>query len=126
MRLFLTAIIIAILSFLAQGLGPWWSGAVIVLVVVLVMKLKPLPGLAAGFIGLFLAWGVTAGWVDFQNHGLLSTRIGGLFGSLPSLAIVVLTGLVGGLVGAMVGLTAGFITRWPRSRSTVTKSAPPT
>lgn len=108
----MSVLLIAAATFLLQSFGPWWLGALIAFVGAVVMRLNPLEGLGAGFLGLFLAWGAAAGWIDFQNHGILSTRIGALFGGLPSIGVVMLTGLTGGLVGALSGLTGAFFAQW--------------
>lgn len=112
MRVLISILLIAAATFLLQHFGPWWLGALIAFIAAIAMRLKPLAGLGAGFFGLFLAWGIAAGWIDFQNHSILSARIGALFGGLPAVGVVMLTGLIGGLAGALSGLTGSFVAQW--------------
>jgi hypothetical protein len=60
---------------------------------------------AAGFLGMFMAWGGLAWWIDWQNHSLLSQKIAfvlPLGGSAAALLFI--TGLIGGLLSGVAAL----------------------
>lgn len=112
MKMILGTIAIGVVSHLAQSVGPWWIGAVVAAVVVILVQLKPGSSFLAGFIGVAIAWGVAAWWMDFQNHGILSTRIAELFGGIPQFGLIGITACLGGLTGGLGALSGSLGNEW--------------
>jgi hypothetical protein len=119
MRFFLATFFIALLSYFVQSIGPWWMGVVIAAIVAVVAGLRPALAFLSGFIGLAIAWGIAAGWMDFQNHGVLATRMGALFNNIPGSSLLILTILIGAVTGGLGALSAAYgrlwVVRSPRS-----------
>jgi hypothetical protein len=110
MKFFVTMLLIALLSFACGLFLPWWTAAVAAFLVSALIPQKPMRAFFAGFLALFLLWGLMALFIDISNDNILSMRIAELLylqGS--SIALVVLTGLIGGLVGGGGSLTAAYL-----------------
>lgn len=105
LKLTYTVLAIGIVSYFAQSLGPWWLGILVAFLITAMVQLKPGVAFLAGFIGLGLAWGIEAGIADFENSGILSARMGELFGGLSGSLLVVITALIGAILGGVGGLT---------------------
>jgi hypothetical protein len=90
---------------------PWWAFAIGSFIVAFVIPQKGWKAFIAGFLGLFLLWGIHALIIDSANEHILSTRIAGV---LPlggnAMLLIFLTAFVGGLVSAFAALT-GSISR---------------
>ncbi len=106
------AITIGIIAFFAQSLGPWWSGVVIAFLASGIAQLKPLEGFIAGLVGLGLMWGISAGIMDHDNESILSSRVGELFGGIPSIGIVLITCAIGAVLGGLASLSGSLGMRW--------------
>jgi uncharacterized membrane protein len=110
-------IIVAIVltAFLAYVLGiystlPWWSFAVSSFFVSLAINQKPGRSFLSGFLGLFLLWIVLAFMKDIANEHVLSVKVAQLLlKSSSSLAIILVTGIVGGLVSGLSALTGSYL-----------------
>ncbi len=105
MRFFLTFLSIVLLGSVAGPFLPWWSLAAVAVLSGLWSGLRPLGAFAAGFMAGLLLWGGYAGWIDALNTGILSERMGELFGGLGSTQLVLITALAGGLTAALGALT---------------------
>ena len=109
-KFFVTTGLIALLSFIGGLFLPWWSIGVAAFLVSALIPQKPLRAFFAGFLALFLLWGGLALSIDVANESILSTRIAGI---LPlggsSVALIVVTALVGALVGGGGALTASYL-----------------
>jgi hypothetical protein len=105
MKLTATIIAIGIFSYFSQSFGPWWTGVLVAFLMTAVVQIKPGTAFLAGFIGLGLAWGVAAGIADVENSGILSARIGEMFGGLPGWSLVPITAIIGALLGGLAGLS---------------------
>ena len=70
---------------------------------------KPGKAFAAGFLGLFLLWGMHAFIIDNANDHILSQKVAGI---LPlgnsSFLLIFLTAFIGGLLSGFAGLTGSF------------------
>lgn len=108
MRLLLSILLTASLSFLAGLYLPWWSIALIAFGVALLIPPGPGLGFLSGFLGIFLLWGLLAFWIDIKNQGILSGKISQL---LPlggsSVLLILVTALLGGLVGGFAAMAGG-------------------
>jgi hypothetical protein len=109
-KFFVTTLLIALLSFICGLFLPWWTTAIAAFVVSALIPQKPVNAFFAGFLGLFLLWGLLAFVIDSYNENILSTRVAELLylqGS--SIALVIVTALIGGLVGGGGSLTAAYL-----------------
>lgn len=110
---FFIAIALQLLTGLALGVSgvlPWWSFSISAALVAMLVRLDASKAFAAGFLGLFMAWGGLAWWIDWQNHSLLSQKMAlilPLGGS--SAALLLLTGLVAGLLAGLASLAGHFL-----------------
>jgi len=109
MRYVITLLAIALLSFFLTLFLPWWLMPIVAYAIAAFTGLRPGRAFSAGFFAILLLWAVLLLRADFNNGGLLSQRMGGLF-HLPYrylfLAVNILFGaLIGGLAawsGALV------------------------
>lgn len=83
----------------------------------LLAQLTPLPAFIAGFLGIFLLWIVLAGWTNYSNAEILSSRVAQLMGVGSPMLLILVTGIVGGLVGGFAGLTGSFLIGRKRTRN---------
>jgi len=110
-------IIVAIVltAFLAYVVGlystlPWWLFAVTSFIVALAIHQKPGKAFLSGFLGLFLLWAVLAFMKDAANDHILSAKVAQLLlKSSSSIAIILVTGIVGGLVSGFAALTGSYL-----------------
>lgn len=110
MKLFLTIILTALLSFIAGLWLQWWSIAIVAFLVALLMQLNVGRGFLAGFLGIFLLWGVLAFVIDVKNNSILSQKIALIFPLGGSAALLILvTALVGALVGGFAAMAGSSI-----------------
>jgi hypothetical protein len=97
---------------------PWWSCGIIAFVVAFALRFKAGAAFLSGFTGVALAWGLIAGWIDSQNAGVLSGRIGELFGGLSSALVVLITTVIGGLIGGLGGISGAALAQMVFGRKT--------
>jgi hypothetical protein len=105
---FLVALLLTALLAFAAGLWfPWWSIAIAAFVIALLVHQKAGKAFIAGFLGVFLLWGILALMRDIPNDSLLSKKIAEI---LPlggsTVLLIVITAFIGALVagfGAMSG-----------------------
>jgi hypothetical protein len=110
LKFFVTMLLIGLLSFICGLFLPWWTIAVAAFIVSALIPQKPVNAFFAGFLALFLLWGLLAFVIDSYNENILSTRVAELLylqGS--SIALVIVTAFIGGLVGGGGSLTASFL-----------------
>jgi hypothetical protein len=107
MKLLVAIILTALLAFVAGLWLDWWSIAIAAFFIAVLVHQKAGKAFLAGFLGVFILWGVLAWWIDMKNDGVLSKKIAEVLplGGHPTLLIIV-TAFVGALVagfGAMSG-----------------------
>lgn len=110
MKLLVNITLIALLAIAAGMFLPWWSIALVAFLVNWVLPLSPLHAFLSGFSGLFIGWGLLALIRDSANDSILSSKIASI---LPlggsSVALLLVSALVGALVAGLAGLTASFL-----------------
>jgi len=110
MKLVITTLLIALLSFCCGLYLPWWSFAAVAFIVSLLIPQQPLKAFLSGFLGLFLLWGLLALILDLANESILSTKVAQI---LPlggsSVALILVTAFVGALVGGGAALAGAFL-----------------
>ncbi|MHA4810248.1 hypothetical protein ACX0G9_19200 [Flavitalea flava] len=110
MKFIVSILLIALLSFVSGLYFPWWGIALAAFIVSAFIPQRPGLAFLAGFLALFLLWGLLAWGIDSGNAGILSKKIARILpldGS-PVLLILV-TALVGALVGGGGSLTGSFL-----------------
>lgn len=95
---------VIILGYILQMVTPWWGIALAAMVITFAINQNYWVSFLVGFFGVFLLWGGLALIKDMGNSSILSAQIGDLLQGLPSIALILLTGLIGGLVGGLSGL----------------------
>src|SRR6478735_8991931 len=110
---FVLAFLLTALFAIALGTFlPWWSVALAAFAVAIAIPLKPGLAFFGGFLGIFLGWATIAMVRDAGNEGILSHKIAlilPLGGS--SVALILITGLIGALVGGCAALAGCFLWR---------------
>ena len=115
MKFIASLLLTALLSFAGALFLPWWIIAVAAFLVALVIPLKSGYSFIAGFLALFLLWGLQAFFIDITNHHILAIRVARLLPLGGSyIALILLSAFIGGLVGGMAALT-GSLARKTRS-----------
>ena len=107
---FITAIILtALLGYAVPLYAPWFSFAITSFVVAIAIHQKPLKAFTAGFLGLFLLWGIHAFILDNANQHILSQKVAAIFklGNV-SFALILVSALIGGIVSGFAALTGSF------------------
>ena len=106
MKFISSLLLTALLSFAGALFFPWWIIAIAAFLVALVIPLKSGYSFIAGFIALFLLWGLQALFIDTANHHILAEKVARLLplgGSF--IALILLSAFIGGLVAGMAALT---------------------
>jgi len=116
MKFLIATILTALLSFITGIYIPiWWSFAIVALLVALLVHQKAGKAFFAGFLGLFLLWGILAFWIDMKNDGILSSKIAAL---LPlggsALTLTLFTAMIGGLVAGFAALSGSYLRSTPK------------
>jgi len=106
MKVAIKIMLIATLAYLVGVHLPWWSVVVVCFLVNALIYTKASTSFLSGFLGIGLLWLILAWNIDAANASLLSSRVSQLFPIQGTLAILVLTFLVGGLAGGF-GALAG-------------------
>jgi len=117
MKFGISILLTIVVGFAAGMYLPFWSTGLIAFGVAVFVYQKPGMAYLAGFLGIFLLWGLLAWWIDAQNNSILSTRMAALFslGGSSELLILV-TALVGGIIGGLSALSGSFLRKYIESR----------
>lgn len=105
MRFLLSILLTAVLAFVAGMYLEWWSIAIVAFLVALLLPQSLGRSFLAGFLGIFILWGVLSLWIDIKNDSLLSTKMAELFGLPAGILLVLVTALVGALVGGFAAMS---------------------
>lgn len=110
---FISAILLT--AFLAYAIGvygnlPWWLFAITSLIVAVCIHQRPGKAFLAGFLGLFLLWGVLCFMKDAANDHILATKVAGILPLGGSYIVIILvTALVGGLVSGFAAMSGSYL-----------------
>lgn len=109
MKFIVSILLTALLGYVAPLYMTWWSFAITSFIVAIAIHQKPLKSFGAGFLAMFLLWGIMAMMIDSSNDHLLSKKVAEI---LPlggsSFMIIFLTALIGGLISGLAALTGSF------------------
>lgn len=104
-KFILNLIITLVLAFLLLQMTPWWSMAIIAGLVAAVIHPNGPQSFFSGFLGIGLAWGISAFMINSQNDSILASQLGDLFGGVGPIALILITAIVGSLLGGFGALT---------------------
>jgi len=109
MKFFVAIILTAILGFAVALYFPWWSFAVTSAIVALAVHQRAWKSFVTGFAGLFILWGGMAFFIDAQNNHVLSQKVGAvLMLGNSSIALILVTALIGALISGFAALTGSY------------------
>jgi len=113
MRGLLQIVLIALGSFLlGHFMDNWWLFAVCSFTVSLFFKGRGFTSFGKGFIGVALAWGIYALYINFKNDGVLSDKMFQLFTSTADggmgWLLILITALIGGVIGGIAALAGNY------------------
>jgi hypothetical protein len=115
MKFFVAIIVTALLAFISGLFLPWWCMALTSLLVALLVHQQAGKAFLAGLLGVFILWAGLAWWIDMKNNGVLSVKIAKV---LPlggsSIALILVTGLIGGLVAGMAAMSGSYLRSSPK------------
>ncbi len=110
MKFLISILLIALLSVAACLYLPWWSIAIVAFIVAAIIPQKPFIAFLAGFIALFLLWGVLSWYISSNNSHLLAHKVSVLILKADNPTLLVLaTALIGALVAGLGALSGSFV-----------------
>lgn len=111
MRFIFSALLIALLAFVAGYYLPWWTIAIAAaLGTWIIPQRKIFFSFLSAFLSVGLLWFFIAGYIDLRNQHILSSRISNLFfHHAHPLALVVLSALIGGLTAGLGAWCGGLL-----------------
>jgi len=105
---FLLQILATIIGcFIVQYFLPWWTMAVIALIVGFIFHNSGMASFAAGFFGVGLLWLGVAYYMDATTQSILTEKVSKLFPLNVFIMMAVIGGLVGGFAALMGTLMRG-------------------
>lgn len=111
MKFIVSILLTAFLGFVAPLYLPWWGFAFTSFLVALAIGQKPAKAFIAGFIALFLFWGIYAFVIDYNNQHLLSQKVAQILHVGSSIVLIIITAFIGGLVSGFAALTGSYARR---------------
>jgi hypothetical protein len=113
MKLLVSILLIALLSFTACLYFPWWSIAFVAFIVSALLRQTPLSAFITGFTSLFLLWGILSFWISSNNNHLLAHKMSLLILKMDNpFLLVFATALIGGLVAGFAALAGSYTRRF--------------
>jgi len=103
----LAALLILILSFIAEMFLPWWSIATVAFAVGFVKRATGWKSFWAGFLGVGFLWWMTSGTIHIRTDGILTSKVAEMLTLPLPILVILITGLIGGLVGGLAA-SSGF------------------
>lgn len=115
MRLIVSILVTALLTFACGLYLPWWSVGLAPFLVALLVVQRPLLSFLSGFCGVLLLWLVLILIIDSANNGIMSSKVSMLLGMGSSpVVLIIINCVVGSLVGGMGALTGSLLIRLKR------------
>jgi hypothetical protein len=105
MRFILAVIITVLLAWALHFVLPWWAIVIAGLVTGAAIQTKSGFSFLASFLGGIILWGGMAIFINSGNDGILSDKIGELFGNIGTVGIISVTTFFGGFLAGLGGLT---------------------
>lgn len=106
MKLIVSILLTALLSFALSLYLPWWIIAAAAFVVAAAIHQNPWKAFLSGFLALFLLWTIMAWWLSTANNNILAGKISMVVLNNDSpVLLMLITGLIGGLVAGFAALS---------------------
>ena len=110
MRFFVSIILVAVLSFAACLIFPWWSIAIVSFIIAIVIPQRPGISFITAFAGLFILWGALSFFISHNNAHLLAHKISLIILKIDSPYLLILaTAITGAIVAGLSSLTGSFL-----------------
>ena len=110
MKFTVATLLTALLAFIGGLQFDWWILAISAFLTAALVHQKPVKAFGAGFLGIFLLWGILAYWIDSKNMHILASRVAEL---LPlggnSFLLILVTAVIGALVGGFAALSGSYL-----------------
>ncbi|MCU7549173.1 hypothetical protein OCK74_08605 [Chitinophagaceae bacterium LB-8] len=110
MKILVSILLTALLSFIAGIYFPWWSIAVVAFLVAILIRQPIVHSFLSGFLGIFILWTVLALWIDVKNNSILSQKIAQLFSLSSPFLLIIATAFIGALVGGFAAMSGSSLT----------------
>ena len=108
-KFFVSCILIALLSFAACLYLPWWSIAVVALLVSLSVPQKPVVSFITGFLALFILWSAFALLISTGNDHVLARKMAlVIFKRDYPFVLIFISGFIGSLVAGFAAMTGSY------------------
>ena len=115
MKFIISILLIALLSAAACLYLPWWSIAVVALIVSALIPQRSGKAFLTGFIALFMLWGGLAWYISDNNNNLLAHKVSVIILTQDNpLLLIIATALIGALVAGFAALTGSYLRRSER------------
>lgn len=110
MKFLVSILLIALLSLVACIYLPWWSIAIVAMLVTVLISMGPIKAFFAGFIALFFLWSILAFWISAGNEHILAHKISLTMLKMDSpVSLALITGLIGALVAGFAALAGSYL-----------------
>ena len=110
MKFLVAVILTALLAFVAGLFLPWWSIAIVALLIAILINQTAGISFLSGFLGVFLLWVLLSWWISMKNEGILATKIASVLPLGGSAFILILiTGIIGGLVAGFAAMSGSYL-----------------
>jgi hypothetical protein len=110
MKFIVSAVLIILFSFLSCLYFPWWTIAIVALIISIIIQQRHLTSFVCGFISLFLLWGFLSLWISTQNDHILAHRVSLLIFKTDSpFLLIFITALIGAMVAGFASLTGSYL-----------------
>ena len=112
MKFIISILLIALLSAAACLYLPWWSIALVALIVSALIPQRSGKAFLTGFIALFMLWGGLAWYISDNNNNLLAHKVSVIILTQDNpLLLIIATALIGALVAGFAALTGSYLRR---------------
>lgn len=112
MKLIISILLIALLSFVSCLYLPWWSIAIAAFIVVAFIHQMPGKAFLSGFAAVFILWGTLAWYLSSRNYHILAHKVSVIVVQSDNVPVLILlTALIGGLIAGLGALAGSFVTK---------------
>ncbi len=113
MKFIISLILIALISFAACTVLPWWGIAPASFLVSVLIPQKVSFAFLSGFLSLFILWGGYSWYISHLNEHILAHKVSMLIlKNDQPVTLIIITALIGGIVAGLAAV-AGSLLRKP-------------
>ncbi len=110
MKFIVSFLLMAAGSYAACIFFPWWSVAIIVFLIAVIIPQTPGKAFLCAFFSIFLLWAGLSYWISYNNDNLFARKLSLIIFNFESpIALIFLTGLIGGAVSGFAGLAGSYL-----------------